>query len=259
MACNVPLYRLATCEDSFLEFCSMNTSTNVDPSELAKFSELAHRWWDPNSEFRPLHEINPLRLAWIEEFTPLSGLRVLDVGCGGGILSEAMARTGAEVLGIDLATKSLRVAQLHALEGGIKNVQYRECSVETLAHELPEQFDVVTCMEMLEHVPDFESVVSSCSRLVKPGGRVFFSTLNRNPKSFLFAIVGAEYVLNLLPRGTHEYQKFIKPSELVAFARGSGLDLISTTGMTYNPVSRQYRLVPDDLSVNYFAAFRKPE
>ena len=234
----------------------MKTSTNVDPSELAKFSELAHRWWDPNSEFRPLHEINPLRLAWIEEFTPLTGLRVLDVGCGGGILSEAMARTGAEVLGIDLATKSLRVAQLHAWEGGIKNVQYRECSVESLAHELPEQFDVVTCMEMLEHVPDFESVVSSCSRLVKPGGRVFFSTLNRNPKSFLFAIVGAEYVLNLLPRGTHEYQKFIKPSELAHACRASDLEQQSIRGLTYNPITRRY-WVSKDPSVNYWVATQK--
>jgi 2-polyprenyl-6-hydroxyphenyl methylase / 3-demethylubiquinone-9 3-methyltransferase len=234
----------------------MNSSSNVDPSELAKFSELAHRWWDPNSEFRPLHEINPLRLAWVEGFIPLNGLKVLDVGCGGGILSEAMAKAGAEVLGVDLATKSLRVAQLHALESGLKNVQYRECSAESLAQEQAGQFDVVTCMEMLEHVPDFESVVASCSQLVKPGGRVFFSTLNRNPKSFLFAIVGAEYVLNLLPRGTHEYQKFIKPSELAKACRNHHLEQMSIRGLSYNPITRRY-WVSEDPSVNYWVATQK--
>jgi 2-polyprenyl-6-hydroxyphenyl methylase/3-demethylubiquinone-9 3-methyltransferase len=234
----------------------MNNSTNVDPSELAKFSELAHRWWDPNSEFRPLHEINPLRLSWIQEFTRLQDLQVLDVGCGGGILSEAMAREGAQVLGIDLATKSLRVAQLHALESGVKNVHYRECSVEALATQTPAQYDVVTCMEMLEHVPDFESVVQACSRLVKPGGWVFFSTLNRNPKSFLFAIVGAEFVLNLLPRGTHEYQKFIKPSELAQSCRASRLAQHSIRGLSYNPLTRRY-WVSRDPSVNYWVATQK--
>ena len=197
----------------------MDKNMNVDPAELAKFSELAHRWWDPESEFRPLHQINPLRLDWIARQAPLSGQQVLDVGCGGGILAEAMARQGAEVLGIDLASKSLKVAQLHALESGLANVAYREVAVEALAAERPASFDVVTCMEMLEHVPDPASVVKACADLVKPGGWVFFSTLNRNPKSFLFAIVGAEYVLNLLPRGTHEFAKFIKPSELASFCR----------------------------------------
>ena len=192
------------------------SNTNVDPAELAKFSELAHRWWDVNSEFRPLHQINPLRLEWINGLVSLKQNQVLDVGCGGGILSDAMARAGAHVTGIDLATKSLKVAQLHALETQTPNVNYREVSAEALAEEAPAQFDVVTCMEMLEHVPDPASIVKACATLVKPGGWVFFSTLNRNPKSFLFAILGAEYVLNLLPKGTHEYAKFIRPSELAA-------------------------------------------
>ncbi len=230
---------------------------NVDPAELAKFSELAHRWWDPESEFRPLHQINPLRLDWIARQAPLSGQQVLDVGCGGGILAEAMARQGAEVLGIDLASKSLKVAQLHALESGLANVAYREVAVEALAAERPASFDVVTCMEMLEHVPDPASVVKACADLVKPGGWVFFSTLNRNPKSFLFAIVGAEYVLNLLPRGTHEFAKFIKPSELASFCRQAGLDLQGTRGMEYNPLTKRYWL-SGDTSVNYMIATRKP-
>lgn len=230
---------------------------NVDPAELAKFSELAHRWWDPESEFRPLHQINPLRLGWIASQAPLSGQQVLDVGCGGGILAEAMARQGAEVLGIDLASKSLKVAQLHALESGLANVAYREVAVEALALERPASFDVVTCMEMLEHVPDPASVVKACADLVKPGGWVFFSTLNRNPKSFLFAIVGAEYVLNLLPRGTHEFAKFIKPSELAGFCRQAGLDLQGTRGMEYNPLTKRYWL-SGDTSVNYLIATRKP-
>lgn len=230
---------------------------NVDPAELAKFSELAHRWWDPESEFRPLHQINPLRLDWIARQAPLSGQQVLDVGCGGGILAEAMARQGAEVLGIDLASKSLKVAQLHALESGLANVAYREVAVEALAAERPASFDVVTCMEMLEHVPDPASVVKACADLVKPGGWVFFSTLNRNPKSFLFAIVGAEYVLNLLPRGTHEFAKFIKPSELAGFCRQAGLDLQGTRGMEYNPLTKRYWL-SGDTSVNYMIATRKP-
>ncbi len=230
---------------------------NVDPAELAKFSELAHRWWDPESEFRPLHQINPLRLDWIARQAPLADRQVLDVGCGGGILAEAMARQGADVLGIDLAGKSLKVAQLHALESGLDNVAYREVAVEALAAERPASFDVVTCMEMLEHVPDPASVVKACADLVKPGGWVFFSTLNRNPKSFLFAIVGAEYVLNLLPRGTHEFAKFIKPSELASYCRDAGLDLQGTRGMEYNPLTKRYWL-SGDTSVNYMIATRKP-
>jgi 2-polyprenyl-6-hydroxyphenyl methylase / 3-demethylubiquinone-9 3-methyltransferase len=233
-----------------------DTTINADPAELAKFSELAHRWWDPDSEFRPLHRINPLRLQWIQSHIPLSGLRVLDVGCGGGILSDSMARQGASVVGIDLAGKALKVAQLHALEAGTTNVQYREVSAEALAAEEPETFDVVTCMEMLEHVPDPASVVRACGALVKPGGWVFISTINRNPKSFLFAIVGAEYVLNLLPRGTHEFEKFIRPSELAADCRAAGLDLVGTRGMEYNPVTQRYRLSADT-SVNYLVATRK--
>jgi 2-polyprenyl-6-hydroxyphenyl methylase/3-demethylubiquinone-9 3-methyltransferase len=232
------------------------TTLNADPAELAKFSELAHRWWDPESEFRPLHQINPLRLDWIQSHLPLAGKRVLDVGCGGGILSDSMARKGAQVLGIDLASKALRVAQLHALEAQTANVEYREIAVEALAVEQPGTFDAVTCMEMLEHVPDPGSVVRACSQLVKPGGWVFFSTINRNPKSFLFAIVGAEYVLNLLPRGTHEYLKFIRPSELAAYARGAGLQLVHTRGMEYNPLTRRYWL-SGDTGVNYMFATQR--
>jgi len=229
----------------------------VDPAELAKFSDLAHRWWDRHGEFRPLHEINPLRLAHIEKLAQgLGGKRVLDVGCGGGILSDSMARKGAQVVGIDLSTKALRVAQLHALEAQTPNVQYREISAEALAQQEAEGFDVVTCMEMLEHVPDPASIVRACSRLVKPGGWVFISTINRNPKSFLFAIVGAEYVLNLLPRGTHEYMKFIRPSELAAHSRTAGLELVGSRGMEYNPITRRYRL-SSDTSVNYLIATRK--
>ncbi len=235
----------------------MHTTDNVDPAELAKFSDLAHRWWDTESEFRPLHQINPLRLGWITERAPIAGRRVLDVGCGGGILADAMARQGAQVLGIDLATKALKVAQLHALEAQTQGVQYREVSAEALAAEQPGSFDVVTCMEMLEHVPDPSSVVRACATLVKPGGHVFFSTLNRNPKSFLFAIVGAEYVLKLLPRGTHEYAKFIRPSELAAYARAANLVLEGSRGLEYNPLTRRYWL-SDDTSVNYMLAMRKP-
>jgi len=232
------------------------TTVNADPAELAKFSELAHRWWDPESEFRPLHQINPLRLDWILSHLPLAGKRVLDVGCGGGILSDSMARKGAEVLGIDLAAKALRVAQLHALEAHTPNVAYREVSAEALADEQPGTFDAVTCMEMLEHVPDPASVVRACSQLVKPGGWVFFSTINRNPKSFLFAIVGAEYLLNLLPRGTHEYLKFIRPSELAAHVRAAGLELVHTRGMEYNPLTRRYWL-SGDTGVNYMFATQR--
>ena len=234
----------------------MHTTENADPAELAKFSELAHRWWDTESEFRPLHQINPVRLAWIDDIVPLAGKRVLDIGCGGGILADAMARKGAEVLGIDLAGKALKVAQLHALEAQTQGVRYREVSAETLAAEQPESFDVVTCMEMLEHVPDPSSVVRACAALVKPGGHVFFSTINRNAKAFVFAIVGAEYILNLLPRGTHEFAKFIKPSELAAYARAAGLDLAHTRGMEYNPLTRHYWLSANT-SVNYMLGMRK--
>ncbi|MBS3911876.1 MAG: bifunctional 2-polyprenyl-6-hydroxyphenol methylase/3-demethylubiquinol 3-O-methyltransferase UbiG [Hydrogenophaga sp.] len=235
----------------------MNTHVNADPAELAKFSDLAHRWWDPESEFRPLHQINPLRLNWIDGLVSLSGKNVLDVGCGGGILSDSMARKGAVVTGIDLSVKALRVAQLHALEAETSNVTYREASAEAIALELPGSFDVVTCMEMLEHVPDPASVVKACSDLVKPGGWVFFSTINRNPKSFLFAIIGAEYVLQLLPKGTHEYAKMIRPSELAGFCRSSGLELSEARGMEYNPLTRRYWL-SQETSVNYMFATRKP-
>ena len=234
---------------------------NADPKELAKFSELAHRWWDPTSEFKPLHQINPLRLDWIERLLGAGGVRgrdLLDVGCGGGILAEAMARRGAKgVLGIDLADKPLKVAQLHALEAGVENIEYREVAVEALAAAEPNRFDAVTCMEMLEHVPDPASVVRACAALVKPGGPVFFSTLNRNAKSFLFAIVGAEHVLNLLPKGTHEYAKFIRPSELAQWCRDAGLLLEHTRGMQYNPLTGRYWL-SDDTSVNYLFACRRP-
>ncbi len=235
----------------------MTATLNADPAELAKFSELAHRWWDPESEFAPLHQINPLRLEWIQGLAPLAGQRALDVGCGGGILADAMARKGASVLGIDLSTKALKVAQLHALEAQTPNVAYREVAAEALAAEAPGSFDVVTCMEMLEHVPDPASVVRACATLVKPGGWVFFSTLNRNPKSWLFAIVGAEYVLNLLPRGTHEYRKFIRPSELARDCREAGLEVLHTRGMEYNPLTKRYWL-SGDTSVNYLFATRRP-
>lgn len=234
----------------------MIETVNADPAELAKFSELAHRWWDPDSEFRPLHQINPLRLDWIHGLSALTGKRVLDVGCGGGILADSMARKGADVLGIDLATKALRVAQLHALEAGTQNVQYREISAEAMALEQPAGFDVVTCMEMLEHVPDPASVVSACATLVKPGGWVFFSTINRNAKAFLLAIVGAEYVLNMLPRGTHEYAKMIRPSELAGYCRSAGLDVLHTRGLEYNPLTRRYWLSANT-SVNYLFAARR--
>ena len=231
--------------------------SNVDPQELAKFSDLAHRWWDPDSEFRPLHQINPLRLDWVDRLAPLDGRCVLDVGCGGGILADAMARRGAQVLGIDLAAKPLKVAQLHALEAGTQGVEYREVAAEALAQEMPSAFDVVTCMEMLEHVPDPAAIVRACAQLVKPGGAIFFSTINRNPKAFLFAIVGAEHVLGLLPKGTHEYARFIRPSELARWCREAGLDLVDTKGMEYNPVTRRYWL-SGDTSVNYLLALRRP-
>ncbi len=231
----------------------MTIKDNFDPAELAKFSDLAHRWWDKESEFRPLHQINPLRLDWIQNLVPLKGRRVLDVGCGGGILADAMARRGADVTGIDLSSKALKVAQLHALEAQTDRVQYREISAENLAAEQPSSFDVVTCMEMLEHVPEPSLVVKACAALVKPGGHVFFSTINRNAKAFLFAIVGAEYVLNMLPRGTHEYAKLIKPSELAAYCRGADLALEHTKGLQYNPLTKHYWL-NNNTSVNYMFA-----
>jgi 2-polyprenyl-6-hydroxyphenyl methylase/3-demethylubiquinone-9 3-methyltransferase len=230
--------------------------SNVDAQELAKFRDLAHRWWDPDSEFRPLHQINPLRLDWLDGLAGLAGKEVLDVGCGGGILAEAMGRRANHVTGIDLAAKPLGVARLHAMEADVRNVAYREVSAEDLAAERPASFDVVTCMETLEHVPQPSSTVAACAQLVKPGGWVFFSTLNRNPKSFLFAIVGAEYVLKLLPRGTHEYARFIRPSELARFARDAGLSIQSQRGMGYNPLTRRYSLT-SDTSVNYLVACRR--
>jgi 2-polyprenyl-6-hydroxyphenyl methylase/3-demethylubiquinone-9 3-methyltransferase len=229
--------------------------TNADPLELEKFSQLAHRWWDPSSEFKPLHEINPLRLGYIDRIAGLSGKNVLDVGCGGGILSESMAGLGAQVTGIDLGDKALQVAKLHLLESG-RQVEYRKIPVEDLAAEQPAQYDVVTCMEMLEHVPDPQSVVRACAQLVKPGGHVFFSTLNRNPKSYLFAIIGAEYLLKLLPRGTHDYAKFIKPSELAQLCRHAGLEVADITGMSYHPLNKTYSL-GRDTDVNYIFACRR--
>jgi 2-polyprenyl-6-hydroxyphenyl methylase/3-demethylubiquinone-9 3-methyltransferase len=232
-------------------------SLNADAQELAKFSALAHRWWDPNSEFRPLHQINPLRLGWIDQLAGLAGKSVVDIGCGGGILAESMAGRARQVLGVDLASKPLGVARLHALESGVHNLDYREVAAEALAAEQPAQFDVVTCMEMLEHVPDPASIVRACATLVKPGGWVFFSTLNRNAKAFALAIVGAEYVLNMLPKGTHEYAKFIRPSELARWVRESGLDLHESRGLGYNPLTQHYTL-NHDTDVNYLLACRRP-
>ena len=232
--------------------------TNVDPKELAKFSELAHRWWDPAGEFRPLHEINPLRLAWIDGKARLAGKHVLDVGCGGGVLTEAMTRAGARVTGIDLAEKPLRIAQLHRLESGLA-IEYELVSPEHLAEREPGRYDVVTCMEVLEHVPDPASIVRACARLARAGGDVFFATINRNPKSYLLAVIGAEYVLRLLPKGTHDYAKFIKPSELSRWSRDAGLDVESLVGMTYNPLTQIYAL-GRDTDVNYIVhARRGPE
>ncbi len=228
--------------------------SNADPIEIEKFSQLAHKWWDPNSEFKPLHDINPLRLNYVDRLADISGKTVLDVGCGGGILSEGMARMGAKVTGIDLSDKALQVARLHLLESG-NQVEYQKIEVEKLAEEKPASFDVVTCLEMLEHVPDPGSVIAACKRLVKPGGWVFFSTLNRNPKSYLFAIIGAEYLLNLLPRGTHDYAKFLKPSEIGQYCRNAGLDVTDLTGMSYNPLTKTYSL-GQDCSVNYMIACR---
>ncbi|MCP5250847.1 MAG: bifunctional 2-polyprenyl-6-hydroxyphenol methylase/3-demethylubiquinol 3-O-methyltransferase UbiG [Burkholderiales bacterium] len=227
---------------------------NADPLELEKFSQLAHRWWDPNSEFKPLHEINPLRMGYIESLAGLQDKVVLDVGCGGGILSEGMASRGAKVTGIDLSDKALKVAKLHLLESG-QQVEYRKITTESLAKEQPQHYDIVTCMEMLEHVPDPMSVVRACAKLVKPGGWVFFSTINRNLKSYLFAIIGAEYILKLLPRGTHEYANFIKPSELARMARNAGLHDEELIGMTYNPFTKVYAL-GNDADVNYIMVYR---
>jgi 2-polyprenyl-6-hydroxyphenyl methylase/3-demethylubiquinone-9 3-methyltransferase len=229
---------------------------NADPLELQKFSDLAHRWWDPSSEFRPLHEINPLRLEWINARAPLAGKTVLDIGCGGGILSESMARKGAKVTGIDLSEKALKVADLHSLESGVQ-VHYELISAEQLAEREPSRYDVVTCMEMLEHVPDPAAIVRACTTLVKPGGHVFFSTINRNPKAYLFAVIGAEYLLRMLPKGTHDYAKFITPAELAQFTRNAGLTLDGIKGMGYNPLTKVYSL-NQDTEVNYLLACSRP-
>lgn len=236
-------------ETGSTQILNVDTPLNADDAELQKFADLAHKWWDKNSEFKPLHEINPLRLNWIDRLVALKGKQILDVGCGGGILSESMYFKGAEVTGIDLGEKALNVAKLHQLESGAK-VDYQYISVEQLAAKQPASFDVVTCMEMLEHVPDPVAIVAACAKLVKPGGSVFFSTINRNPKSYLFAVIGAEYVLNMLPKGTHDYAKFIKPSELSTWARQADLNMVGMRGMSYNPITQHYSLV-DEVSVNY--------
>ena len=233
---------------------NVDQQPNVDAAEIDKFSQLAHKWWDETSEFKPLHDINPLRLGYIDGLAKLAGKAILDVGCGGGILTESMAKSGAQAAtGIDLAPKSLKIAKLHALEQGVENVQYRCVSVEDLAGEIPQAFDVVTCMEMMEHVPDPASIVRACAKLVKPDGMVFFSTINRNPKSYVHAIIGAEYVLGLVPRGTHDWQKFIRPAELARMCREAGLVIVSTKGLEYNPLTKIYRL-SDKTDVNYMIA-----
>ncbi|MGD2117302.1 MAG: bifunctional 2-polyprenyl-6-hydroxyphenol methylase/3-demethylubiquinol 3-O-methyltransferase UbiG [Chromatiales bacterium] len=237
---------------------SASNSINVDHSEINKFEELASRWWDPNSEFKPLHEINPLRLEYIDQLAGLASKKVLDVGCGGGILAESMAVKGAEVTGIDMGENNLQVARLHLLESG-QQVEYQRIPAEQLAHERPGHFDVVTCMEMLEHVPDPASIIDACAKLVKPGGHVFFSTLNRNPKSYLFAIIGAEYLLRLLPKGTHDFAKFIKPSELDRWIRQAGLTSKNITGLVYNPLTQHYKLDPSDIDVNYIVHTRRED
>ena len=238
----------------------MTTSTptaNIDPSEIAKFEALAHRWWDTHGEFKPLHEINPLRANYIDLNSPVAEKKLLDVGCGGGILCEAMAHRGASVKGIDMGEAPLSVAKLHKLESGV-DVDYHQSTAEDMADQEPEQYDIVTCLEMLEHVPDPGSVIQACARLAKPGGDLYFSTINRNPKSYLFSVIGAEYLLRLLPKGTHEYEKFIKPSELAQWIRAAGLELKDITGMTYNPLTKRYRLNPDDVDVNYLMHVKKP-
>ena len=235
-----------------------HNATNVDQGEIAKFESIATRWWDTESEFRPLHEINPLRTNYIEEFAPLAGKKVLDVGCGGGILSEGMAHRGADVTGIDLGEANLTTAKLHALESGV-SINYQCVAVEEFAEQHAGEFDVVTCLEMLEHVPDPASIVRACARLVKPGGHLFFSTINRNPKSYLMAVIGAEYVLNLVPAGTHDYDKFIKPSEMASWFRESDIQMLDMTGLTYNPITKNYKLVSNDVDVNYLVACQRPE
>jgi len=235
----------------------MQTDENVDLSEIAKFEKLASRWWDPHSEFKPLHDINPLRAGWIDQHANVNHKSVLDVGCGGGLLGEALAHRGALVTGIDMGEAPLSVARLHQLESGV-TVDYQQSTAESLAERRAGEFEIVTCLEMLEHVPDPSTVIQACADLCRSGGDLFFSTINRNPKSFLFAIVGAEYILNLLPRGTHEYDKFIKPSELARWIREAGLDMQEMMGMTYNPVTKRYRLTPDDVSVNYLIRAKKP-
>ncbi len=235
------------------------TQTNVDPTEISKFEALANRWWDPESEFKPLHQINPLRLDYIErQAGGLTGRKVVDVGCGGGLLAEGLAARGARVTGIDMGEANLQVAKLHLLESGLE-VDYRHTSAEALAAEEPGEYDIVTCLEMLEHVPEPASVVRACATLVRPGGQVFFSTINRNPKAYLFAIVGAEYLLHLLPKGTHDYRRFIRPSELARWSRAAGLETADLTGLTYNPLTGRYRLDPDDVDVNYLVTCRRPE
>ena len=236
---------------------TQNANLNIDPSEIAKFEELASRWWDKESEFKPLHDINPLRVGFIDRYADLAGKTVLDVGCGGGILSEAMAHRGAEVSGIDMGEAPLKVAKLHGLESGVK-VNYSRITAEEFAAENPESFDVVTCMEMLEHVPDPASVVQAVADLVKPGGKVFFSTINRNPKAYLFAILGAERLLKLVPQGTHDFKKFIQPAELANYMRAAGLEIDKLAGMTYNPITKVYALDDHDVSVNYLIAAHKP-
>ena len=235
----------------------MQTDENVDLSEIAKFEKLASRWWDPHSEFKPLHDINPLRAGWIDQHANVKHKSVLDVGCGGGLLCEALAHRGALVTGIDMGEAPLSVARLHQLESGV-TVDYQQSTAESMAERRAGEFEIVTCLEMLEHVPDPSTVIQACADLCRSGGDLFFSTINRNPKSFLFAIVGAEYILNLLPRGTHEYDKFIKPSELARWIREAGLGMQEMMGMTYNPVTKRYRLTPDDVSVNYLIRAKKP-
>ncbi len=248
----------ANSESSAQENLEQSVDTNVDKNEIKKFEDVAHRWWDRESEFKPLHEINPLRLNYIDQRSGgIKGTKIIDVGCGGGILSESMALRGANVLGIDMGAAPLSVAELHALEAGVENIQYQKITVETIAEEQAGLFDVVSCMEMLEHVPDPESVIRSCAKLVKPGGHVFFSTINRNPKAFALAIVGAEYILNMLAKGTHEYAKFIRPSELDTWASNAGLHLENIKGMTYNPLFQSYKL-GSDVKVNYLMHFTKP-
>ena len=234
----------------------MASTTNVDPNEIRKFEELASRWWDKNSEFKPLHDINPLRANWIDNIAPVAEKKVLDVGCGGGILSESLAQRGADVTGIDMGDAPLGVARLHQLESGL-SIDYQKSTAEEFAKDHENTFDVVTCLEMLEHVPDPSSVINACAKMVKPGGTVFFSTINRNPKAFLFAIVGAEYLLRMLPRGTHEYGKFIRPSELANWSRDAGLQVNQMTGLLYNPLTKNYKLSPSDVDVNYMISTQK--